>query len=81
MAFEAAFVQARHDGVTRLEVGEDVWAITLFDQDAAKLTRKLSEIHSRVASDIEWIPQLGMLRHCTVSNLANWLKPFLELGF
>jgi hypothetical protein len=26
--FEAAFVQAKYDGVTRLEIGEDVWAIT-----------------------------------------------------
>jgi adenosine deaminase len=80
-AFEATFVQARHDGVTRLEVGEDVWAITLSDQDAAQLTSKLIEIHARVAPNIEWIPQLGMSRHCTVSNLTNWLKPFLELGF
>ena len=33
-AFEAALVQAKYDGVTRLEIGEDVWAITLFDHDA-----------------------------------------------
>jgi adenosine deaminase len=80
-AFEATFVQARHDGVTRLEVGEDVWAITLFDHDAAQLTSALAEIHSRIAPNIEWIRQLAMSRHCSVSNLAKWLKPFLELGF
>jgi adenosine deaminase len=79
-AFEATLVQARYDGVTRLEVGEDVWAITLFDRDAAKLTRKLVDIHARVAPHIEWVPQLGMSRHCAVSSLASWLKPFLELG-
>ena len=33
-AFEAAFVQAKYDAVTRLEIGEDVWASTLFDHDA-----------------------------------------------
>jgi adenosine deaminase len=79
-AFEATLVQARYDGVTRLEVGEDVWAITLFGWDAAKLTRKLVDIHARVAPDIEWVPQLGMSRHCAVSSLTNWLEPFLELG-
>jgi adenosine deaminase len=79
-AFEATFVQARYDGVTRLEVGEDVWAITLFDKDAARLTSSLAEIHARVAPNIEWIPQLGMSRHCSVANLTNWLKPFLEIG-
>ena len=31
VAFEATFVQARKDGVTRLEVGSDVWEITLHD--------------------------------------------------
>jgi adenosine deaminase len=80
-AFEATLVQARHDGVTRLEVGEDVWAITLFDHDAARLTSRLAQIHARVAPNIEWIPQLGMSRHCAVSSLRKWLTPFLELGF
>jgi hypothetical protein len=37
-AFEATSVQAKYDGVTRLEVGEDVWTITLFEHDATKLT-------------------------------------------
>src|SRR4051794_32933008 len=31
LAFEATFVQARNDGVTRLEVGEDAWSITLHE--------------------------------------------------
>ena len=39
LAFEAALVLARRDGVTRLEIGEDVWASTLFDGSAAELTR------------------------------------------
>ncbi len=80
-AFEATLVQARYDGVTRIEVGEDVWAITLSDGDAAHLTARLAEICARVAPGIEWIPQLGMSRHCRISDLADWLKPFLELGF
>jgi adenosine deaminase len=79
-AFEAAFVQAKYDGVTRLEIGEDVWAITLFDHDAPKLTRELVAIHERVAPDIEWLPQLGLSRHCPISALTRWLAPFLELG-
>jgi hypothetical protein len=79
-AFEATLVQARHDGVTRLEVGEDIWAITLFDSDAERLTHELAAIDVRVAPGIEWIPQLGMSRHCAVSSLKKWLEPFLELG-
>ena len=52
-AFEATLVQAKYDGVTRLEIGEDVWAITLFDNVAEKLTRELIAIHARVAPEIE----------------------------
>jgi hypothetical protein len=79
-AFEAAFVQAKYDGVARLEVGEDVWAVTLFDHDAPKLTSALVAVHSRVAPEIEWIPQLGLSRHCPINALMRWLTPFLELG-
>jgi adenosine deaminase len=79
-AFEATLVQAKYDGVTRLEVSEDVWAITLFEHDATKLTSELISLHARVAPDIEWIPQLELSRHCSISALIRWLAPFLELG-
>ncbi|UWU29191.1 hypothetical protein N2600_04265 [Rhizobium sp. WSM1274] len=80
LAFEAAFIQAREDGVIRLEVGEDVWAITLFDGSADRLTYALRHIHETVAPEIEWVPQLGMSRHCPVSALERWIAPFLDLG-
>ena len=49
-AFEATFVRAKYDGVTRLEVGEDVWAITLFKHDAMKLASELISVHARVSN-------------------------------
>jgi adenosine deaminase len=79
-AFEATLVQAKYDGVTRPEIGEDVWAITLFDHDAAKVTRDLVAVHERVAPNVEWLPQLGLSRHCPISALTRWLAPFPELG-
>ena len=78
-AFEATFVQAKYDGVARLEIGEDVWATTLFDCDASNLTSELVAVHARVAPEIEWIPQLGLSRHCPIDALTRWLAPFLEL--
>src|SRR5262245_5508603 len=64
-----------HDGVTRLEVGEDVWAITRFNQDALLLTSKLAEIHARVAPNIESLPQLGISRQ----GPRRW-RPFPSEG-
>ncbi len=81
LLIEAAFVQAASDGVTRLEGGEDIWAPRFYKFPAAALTERLKQIHSRVAPDIEWIPQLGMSRHCLFRDLDRWIRPFLELGF
>lgn len=40
----------------------------------------LQAAHAAGAPGIEWIPQLGMSRHCRVLDLERWLEPFLELG-
>jgi adenosine deaminase len=52
-AFEATLVQAELDGVTRLDTGETVWAITLNGNSAAALTDAMKGVHARVA------PQIG----------------------
>jgi adenosine deaminase len=81
LGFEAALVQARKDGVHRLEIGEDVWAITLYNGSAYELTRGLQQLHARVAPEIEWIPQLGLSRNHPPATLERRLSPFLELEF
>jgi len=80
-AFEATLVQAKLDGVTRLDTGETVWAITLHNNSAPALTDALRDVHRRVAPDIEWIPQLDLARQVPVPVQARRLAPFLELGF
>jgi adenosine deaminase len=79
-AFEATLVQAKLDGVTRLETGETPWAITLHNNSATDLTNALRGVHARVAPDIEWIPQLDLAREVPVAIQARRLAPFLELG-
>ncbi len=44
-ALEAAFVQARKDGVILLEVGEDAWSLTLHGGSADAVCRALREAH------------------------------------
>jgi Adenosine deaminase len=80
LAFEAALVSARRDGVTRLELGDDVWASTLF-RSAEELTRELKRLHGLVAPEIQWTPQIGLSRHCRLADLECWLEPFLALNF
>jgi len=80
-AFEATLVQAKLDGVTRLETGETPWAITLHNGSATALTDAWKGVHARVAPNIEWIPQLDLAREVPVDVHARRLAPFLELGF
>jgi len=80
LGIQATFVQARRDGVTRLEAGEDAWGITLHGGSAPAVWAMLETAHARGAPEIEWIPQLSLSRHCPVKALEQWLAPLLELG-
>jgi adenosine deaminase len=79
LAFEAAFALAVRDGVTRIEMGDDVWAITQGFGEPRAMFASLQDLHGAVAPRIEWIPLLGMSRHCSIRALDAWLGPFLEV--
>ena len=66
LALDATFVQARKDGVTRLEVGEDAWSITHHRGSARALWYMLEQAHRDGGPEIDWIPQLGISRRCDI---------------
>jgi len=78
--WESAFARASRDGLTRVEFGDDVWMITQGVGDAAELFADIEAARVAVAPAIEWVPQLGISRHCKRSWLWSWLTPFLEAG-
>jgi adenosine deaminase len=80
LAFEATFAQARLDGVTLVEFGEDAWGITLHDGSAEALWKALQEAHHRGGPDVKWTPQLEISRHCPITAIEKWAAPLLELG-
>lgn len=80
LAVEATFVQARKDGVTRLEFGPDAWDITLHGGSAESVWDSLQAAHQAGAPDIDWSPQLGVSRHCPIPAIERWMAPLLELG-
>ena len=80
LTYEAAFMQARKDGVTRIEFGDDIWVITLGYGTAAELRSSIEKLHQDVAPQIEWISQVCMSRHCAVDDLKRWIAPFIDLG-
>ena len=81
LAIEANFVGALKDGVTRIEFGDDVCMLTQGLGSPRKLVDSIRETHARMAPNVEWIPQLGLSRHCPLSALSEWMAPWLDLGF
>jgi adenosine deaminase len=78
-SFEATFQQAREDGVTILDVGEDVWARdALFGGSAVRMIEILTQLHMSIAPDVTFRPQIGLSRHCSIAKLTEWSTPFFE---
>lgn len=80
LGYEAAFRLALRDGVTRIRMGDDVWLAADPNVSIPRVLASLQAIHQEVAPQVEWIPLLGLSRHCAIADLQRWLAPFLECG-
>lgn len=77
LLIEATFEQAKRDGVTVLEIGEDVWGLNeFFNNDVEELIAAFKEANDRVAPEIELRLQIGLSRHCPIDYLEECLKHF-----
>lgn len=77
LLLEATFHQAKMDGVTVLEIGEDVWGLSEFyDGDVDALVRAFHAARDAIAPDIELRLQIGLSRHCSIDYLLRQLEPF-----
>lgn len=77
LLIEAAFAQAKSDGVTVLEIGEDVWGLSeFFNNDIGELIAAFQEANEMISPEIELRLQIGLSRHCPVDYLENCLKHF-----
>jgi adenosine deaminase len=81
LGIEASFVRVLKDGLTRIEFGDDVWMVTQGLGSPRDLVASIVAGHARIAPGVEWIPQLGLSRHCELGWLTQWMTPWLELGF
>ena len=77
MLIEATFAQANADGVTVLEIGEDVWGLgEFFHNDIGELMDAFKEANYRIAPEVELRLQIGLSRHCPIDYLEDCLKHF-----
>lgn len=77
MLIKAAFMQAKEDGVTILEIGEDVWGLgAFFNEHIDELVDAFEMAHKEIAPEIELRLQIGMSRHCKIDYLEDCLSHF-----
>lgn len=77
LLIRAAFHQAREDGVTVLEIGEDVWGLAqYFHNDIEELVEAFTTAHREIAPDMELRLQIGLSRHCSIGYLEDCLSHF-----
>lgn len=77
LLIEAAFAQAKEDGVSVLEIGEDVWGLNeFFSNDIDELIDAFHMANQVIAPEIELRLQIGMSRHCSIDYLNRCLEPF-----
>lgn len=77
LLIRAAFAQAKEDGVTVLEIGEDVWGLdTFFHGDVEELAAAFEAARQEIAPEIELRLQIGLSRHCEIAYLEDCLSHF-----
>ena len=77
LLIKATFQQAKYDGVTILEIGEDVWGLNeYFHNDINELIDAFKSAQHEIAPEIELRLQIGLSRHCPVDYLEECLSKF-----
>lgn len=73
----ATFQQAKEDGVTLLEIGEDVWGLKeFFHGDVEELIEAFMAAQREIAPDTKLRLQIGLSRHCPIDYLEECLSYF-----
>jgi len=77
MLIRAAFSQAKEDGVTVLEIGEDVWGLgEFFNGDIDELVSVFDTANKEIAPETTLRLQIGLSRHCRTEYLEECLSRF-----
>ncbi|QTA37916.1 hypothetical protein JYK00_09395 [Thermosipho ferrireducens] len=80
-AIEAAFVQAKEDGVVKLEMSIDVYFRHFYGGSAGKLIEVLKKLHKKYAPEVNFIPELGFNRSVSQDLLIEWFEPYLDYDY
>ncbi|MEI7490327.1 MAG: adenosine deaminase [Bacteroidota bacterium] len=80
-AVEAAFMQAKQDGVKVLEMSLDGFFGSMFNISPERAVGSLKHYHSLVAPEIDFRPELGFPKTLPLRTMLRHLEPFLAFGY
>jgi adenosine deaminase len=78
---DSAFIQAKSDGVTVLEMSMDAFMGRLFNIRPEEVVSTLTESHHVIAPGIDFRPGLGFSRSLSVRTILSCFEPYIETGY
>ena len=78
---EAAFLQAKSDGITVLEMSVDVTIGRLFHLQPEEVISILKNAHQKIAPEIEYRPEIGMAKVLSLRTVLACIGPYLDSGY
>jgi adenosine deaminase len=78
---EAAFLQARFDGVTVLEMSIDAGYGRMFRVSPDHIIETLKDCHKRIAPGIDFRPEIGFSRSQPLRTLLSCFEPYAAAGY
>jgi adenosine deaminase len=80
-AVDAAFIQAKSDGVTVLEMSMDAFMGRLFNIRPEVVVATFTASHQAIAPEIDFRPELGFSRILPVRTLLSCYEPYIGMNF
>ena len=80
-AVDAAFIQAKSDGVTVLEMSMDAYLGRLFNIRPEEIVSTFMDAHQAIAPGIDFRPGLGFSRALPLRTLLSCFEPYVGMGY
>lgn len=80
-AVEAAFMQAKHDGIRILEMSMDGFFGSLFNVSPERAVNTMKHFHSQISPEIDFRPELGFPKTLPLRTILKHLEPFLAYDY
>lgn len=80
-AVDAAFIQAKSDGVTVLEMSMDAFMGRLFNIRPEEIVATLTSSHQAFAPELDFRPELGFSKVLPLRTILSCFEPYAEMGY